>query len=113
VAPLDALLVGPFGLGVRGELIFPATPLIEERVAEGAARVFRRPPGAAGDIQYRAALANPAANAVAAAMPRSPVNWPFPAEFAFVPIIHQSEFRKARATSAAMQAITVASISLR
>ena len=43
IASCHAVPVGPLGIGVCGEFGFPAPPLIEERVAEGAARIFARP----------------------------------------------------------------------
>jgi hypothetical protein len=56
IASRHAILIRPPGIGVPGQFVFAAPPLIEKRVAEGAGRVFRRPPGTPGDVKHRAAL---------------------------------------------------------
>src|SRR5215472_16915054 len=56
VAPRYTVLIRLPGAGVCGEVGFPSPPLVQERVAKGAGRVLRRPPGATGDVKHDAAL---------------------------------------------------------
>ena len=67
------------GPGVGGELLLPAAPPVEVRVAERAGGVLRRPARAAGDVQHRAALgvlAAPARSPRRSTGPPGPRGWP-------------------------------------
>src|SRR6202020_796247 len=52
------LVVAP-GRWAGGQLVFPVTPLVQERVGQGAPGVLARPARAAGDGQYGAGCGAP------------------------------------------------------